>query len=127
MYRLADNTSFGIQWASYHQVRDASGPEVIQQRDLHSATGLRLVFSSRGSGRRVDLYACMLQLFMALALLPVAGMIADAIMQNVFAERRHYREYKMEVTPDFSDVRAKVEQLEKQTKAQQQKALDYDE
>ena len=35
-------------------------------------------------------------------------------MQHLFSERRHYREYKTELSPDFSDVRAKVEQLEKQ-------------
>ena len=45
----------------------------------------------------------------------VAKMMADMIMQHFFAERRHYREYKAETTPDFSDVRAKVEQLEKES------------
>ena len=62
---------------------------------------------------------------MILALVPIAGTIADTIMTNVFAERRHYQEYKNEMTPDFSDVRAKVEQLEQQTSANQQKMLDY--
>ena len=107
------------------QVRDEAEQE--QHRDLHSAKGLRLLFSSRGTGRRVDLYACVMQLVMILALVPIAGLIADAIMTNVFAERRHYQEYKNEMTPDFSDVRAKVEQLEQQTQAQQQKMLDYGE
>ena len=54
-------------------------------------------------------------------------MMADMIMQHFFAERRHYREYKTEESPDFSDVRAKVEQLEQQTQATQQKMLDYGE
>lgn len=103
------------------------GPETEQHRDLHNATGLRLLFTSRGTGRRVDLYACVLQLVMILALVPIAGTIADTIMTNVFAERRHYQEYKNEMTPDFSDVRAKVEQLEQQTQASQQKMLDYGE
>ena len=56
----------------------------------------------------------------------LSGTITDAIMQNLFAERRHYRDYKMETTPDFSDVRAKVEALEEQTKTQQAKMLQYD-
>ena len=86
-----------------------------------------LMITSRGTGHRVDLYACVLQLFMILALVPIAGTIADTIMTNVFAERRHYQEYKNEMTPDFSDVRAKVEQLEQQTQATQQKMLDYGE
>jgi Spy/CpxP family protein refolding chaperone len=46
-------------------------------------------------------------------------------MQNLFSERRHYREYKTESSPDFSDVRAKVEQLEKQSQSRQAKAMDY--
>ena len=46
-------------------------------------------------------------------------------MQHLFSERRHYREYKTENSPDFSDVRAKVEQLEKQSQARQAKAMNY--
>ena len=46
-------------------------------------------------------------------------------MQHAFSERRHYREYKTENSPDFSDVRAKVEQLEKQTQSQRSKAMNY--
>ena len=127
VYPLAgDATGFTAQWADYYQTRGASESEPTRKRDLHSAQGLRLVFSSRGTATRLDLYACILQLFMALALLPVAGTITDAIMQNLFAERRHYRDYKMETTPDFSDVRAKVEALEEQTKTQQAKMLQYD-
>eukprot|EP00964_Phaeocystis_antarctica_P071197 scaffold43393_cov60-Phaeocystis_antarctica.AAC.4 len=125
VFPLAQNASFNAQWATYHQVRD--GTETEQHRDLHNATGLRLLFTSRGTGHRVDLYACVLQLVMILALVPIAGTIADTIMTNVFAERRHYQEYKNEMTPDFSDVRAKVEQLEQQTQASQQKMLDYGE
>ena len=45
-------------------------------------------------------------------------------MQYAFAERRHYREYKVETTPDFSDVREKVEALEN-NKSQQEKLLAY--
>ena len=120
----------------------------MPKRDQHVARGVRLLFSSRGVGKRVDLYACVLQLFVALALLPVrearrqgcvwgararaprapsqvAKMLADTIMQYLFAERRHYREYKAETTPDFSDVRAKVEQLEKQSQSEQEKLRAY--
>ena len=38
----------------------------------------------------------------------IASVLADGIMQNLFAERRHFREYKAEVTPDFSDVRPRA-------------------
>ena len=51
--------------------------------------------------------------------------LKQTLMQNLFAERRHYRDYKMETTPDFSDVRAKVEQLEKQSQSRQAKAMNY--
>ena len=127
VYPLAEHRGFVAEWADYYQMRGAGAAERVPTRDLHSAQGLRLLFSSRGTAHRIDLYACVLQLFMALALLPIASTVTDTIMQNLFAERRHYREYKMETTPDFSDVRAKVEALEKQTKSQQQKMLQYDE
>lgn len=55
----------------------------------------------------------------------IASMLSDTIMTQFFSERRHYREYKTEVTPDFSDVRAKVEQLEEQSKISQVKAASY--
>jgi Spy/CpxP family protein refolding chaperone len=55
----------------------------------------------------------------------IAAGLADTIMQQFFSERRHYREYKTELSPDFSDVRAKVEQLEKQSQSRQQKAMNY--
>ena len=61
-----------------------------------------------------------MQFFVALALFPIASQLADTIMQHAFSERRHYREYKTELSPDFSDVRAKVEQLEKQSQSRQQ-------
>jgi hypothetical protein len=60
-----------------------------------------------------------------LALFPIAAILADSIMQQVFSERRHYREYKTEISPDFSDVRAKVEQLEKQSAQRQAKVMNY--
>ena len=96
-----------------------------------------------GEGEKLDAGQCMLQLFVALALMPIASSLADTIMQachlpapllgaatlprltltltlaltltltptlpqHLFSERRHYRDYKTEQSPDFSDVRAKV-------------------
>jgi len=120
------NHRFSLQWADYYKEISSTGTPV-QRRDLHNATGLRFLVTSRGNARKVDPYACVIQLFILLALLPIAGMLADTIMQNAFSERRHYREYKTETTPDFSDVRAKVEQLDQQTKSQQEKLLSYGE
>jgi len=123
VHRIGGNAGFTSQWADYYHQR--RGKENVPLRDKHSAHGVRLLFSSRGVGKRVDLYACVLQLFVALALLPLAKALADMIMQYLFAERRHYREYKAETTPDFSDVRAKVEQLEKQSQSEQEKLRAY--
>ena len=94
-------------------------------RDLHQARGLRILVRSEGRGQRVDVLQIVQQLFVALALMPIAAGLADFIMQNLFSERRHYREYKTEESPDFSDVRAKVEQLEKQSQTRQRKAMNY--
>lgn len=126
---------FWVQWADYYQQETPAGQNAVYPtqptgklyRDLHNATGIRMLISSRGNARKFDPYACIIQLFVMLALLPLAGMLADTIMQNAFSERRHYREYKTETTPDFSDVRAKVEQLDQQTKSAQEKLMNYGE
>lgn len=57
--------------------------------------------------------------------LQIASMLSDTIMTRLFSERRHYCEYKTEVTPDFSDVRAKVEQLEMRSKTRQGRINSY--
>ena len=112
VYPVGGRSGFETSWAHHYQRATSSGYE--ERRDQHHAKGLRLLFRSKGSARKVDLYQIVLQLFVALALLPVASLLSDTIMQYAFAERRHYREYKVETTPDFSDVREKVEALEKQ-------------
>jgi hypothetical protein len=119
--QLAPGVPYQHQWATYHRRSDA-----VQYRDLYQARGLRLLVTTHGRGARLDLQQCMLQLFVALALMPIASGLADTIMQNFLSERRHYREYKTENSPDFSDVRAKVEQLEKQsTAARHAKEMSY--
>jgi len=128
VYDIGQGSGFHVNYAHYYQKFDGAasdGAQPVPHRDLFQATGIRFLVSSRGIARKIDLYACVIQLFVALALLPIASQLADAIMQNLFSERRHYREYKTETTPDFSDVRAKVEQLDKQNKQQQEKMLAY--
>jgi len=121
------SSGFWAQWADYYQQLDAATGQERLHRDLHNATGIRFLVSSRGNARKLTPYAIVIQVFVMLALLPLAGMLADTIMQNAFSERRHYREYKTETTPDFSDVRAKVEQLDQQHKSQQEKLTNYGE
>jgi len=119
------NGGFSAQWANYYQENENGVP--VLHRDMHNATGIRFLVSSCGSARKIDVHACMVQLFVLLALLPLSNVLADTIMQNVFSERRHYREYKAETTPDFTDVRAKVEQLDSHAQSQQEKLLSYGE
>jgi len=119
--QLAAGLPFYTQWASYYR-QDTSDDEY---RDLYQARGIRLVVSSYGIGTAIGIEEIVIQLFVLLALLPIASGLADTIMQYLFSERRHYREYKTEQSPDFSDVRAKVEQLEKEGQSRQAKSLSY--
>jgi len=120
--QLAPGMPVYRQWANYY--RRTADPS-IPYRELYQARGLRLLVTSRGVGEEVSLEMITLQLFVLLALMPIASTLADTIMMHFFAERRHYREYKTEHSPDFSDVRSKVEQLEKQSKKNQFKQMEY--
>ena len=120
--QLAPGTPYYREWATYHR-NDPDPDELL--RDLYQARGLRLMVMSQGVGERIDILQIVTQLFVALALMPIAAGLADTIMQHFFSERRHYREYKTELSPDFSDVRAKVEQLEKQSQSRAQKSMNY--
>ncbi len=122
MRQLAEGQPYLKSWANYY--RRGNGASTLL-RDEHQARGLRLLVRAQGTGERIDALQIVTQFFVALALFPIAAYLADGIMQNVFSERRHYREYKTELSPDFSDVRAKVEQLEKQSQSQQAKAMNY--
>lgn len=115
-------SSFYHEWANYYRRQPDTS---VLYRDLHQAYGLRLLVTTEGRGRQFSIQELMMQVFVALALMPIASGLADTIMQHLFSERRHYREYKTENSPDFSDVRAKVEQLEKQTQSRQAKAMNY--
>merc|ERR1719198_2842144 len=87
-----------------------------QQRDLYTVKGVRLVLSSRGVGKKVSFSAIMLQLSSLIALLWLANFSADMIMLHVLPERKHYRTYKQERTPDFSDLRNKIAEVEGEKK-----------
>lgn len=118
------DNAFAAEWANYyHEVVDGTP---VLHRDYYNATGIRFLVSSRGSARKIDPYACIMQLFVLLALLPLANNLADALMQNFFSERRHYREYKTEVTA-ASEVRGKADQLDQHFRSQQEKLLSYGE
>ena len=119
---LGESRPYLTTWANYYR-RGGAGTELV--RDVLQARGLRLLVRAEGTGERLDPLQIVTQFFVALALFPIAAYLADTIMQQLFSERRHYREYKTELSPDFSDVRAKVEQLEKQSQSRQAKAMNY--
>ena len=58
----------------------------------------------------------MLQISSFIALLFLASYAADFIMLHVLPERKHYRTYKQERTPDFSDLRNKIAEVEGEKK-----------
>ena len=46
----------------------------------------------------------------------LANYAADLMMLHVLPERKHYRTYKQERTPDFSDLRNKIAEVEGEKK-----------
>ena len=57
------------------------------------------------------------QLSSRIALLWLASFAADFLMLFVLPERKHYRTYKLERTPDFSDLRNKIAEARTPTDA----------
>jgi len=122
---LGQGRPYMLSWAHYYRRGDTAVAGESLYRDLTQARGLRLLIRAEGTGERLDALMIVTQFFVALALFPIAAYLADSIMQQLFSERRHYREYKTELSPDFSDVRAKVEQLEKTAQSRAAKAMNY--
>ena len=52
-----------------------------------------------------------------IALLWLASFAADFLMLFVLPERKHYRTYKLERTPDYSDLRNKIAEARTPTDA----------
>ena len=78
--------------------------------------GVRILLSSQGEGRKTSVAAIMLQISSAIALLWLSGYVADFLMLYVLPEKKHYRTYKQERTPDFSDLRNKIAEVEGEKK-----------
>ena len=104
----------GFQHEYGHYYRLADGGE--DRRDLYTVKGVRVLVTSRGVGKRVSLSAIILQISSMIALLWLANFFADVLMLHVLPERKHYRAYKQERTPDFSDLRNKIAEVEGEKK-----------
>ena len=104
----------GFTYSYSHNYRLADGgPET---RDLFTVRGVRLLLTSRGVGKKISASAIMLQISSCIALLWLANFAADFMMLHVLPERKHYRTYKQERTPDFSDLRNKIAEVEGEKK-----------
>jgi ATP P2X receptor. len=103
---------FEYQYATFYRPT-AGGAET---RDLYTVKGVRLLITTRGEGKRVSISAIMLQISSGIALLWLANFAADFLMLHVLPERKHYRTYKQERTPDFSDLRNKIAEVEGEKK-----------
>jgi len=103
---------FMYQFANYYRTSETAAP----QRDLYTVKGVRLLLSSRGVGKKISISAIMLQFSSLIALLWLANFAADFLMLHVLPERKHYRTYKQERTPDFSDLRNKIAEVEGEKK-----------
>lgn len=103
---------FSYQYADYYRLSSGAA----DTRDLNTVFGVRLLTNSLGKGKRVSLAAIMLQISSCIALLWLAGATADFLMLYILPEKRHYRTYKQERTPDFSDLRNKIAEVEGEKK-----------
>jgi len=110
---------FDYQYAHYYRgvsPKPEDNGKTIDLRDLYTAHGVRLLLTSQGEGKKVSLSAIILQISAGIALLWLAGFVADFLMLYVLPERKHYRTYKQERTPDFSDLRNKIAEVEGEKK-----------
>lgn len=118
------NIGFATKYAHYFYTEE-EGKGSVHSRDQFTAYGLRFILSSKGKGKKFDVKVIILQVSVALALLGMADLVCDAVMKNLLAERRHFREYKEEVTPDFSDLRDRMNELQAASKNARQKTKSY--
>lgn len=106
-----ENIGFGFSHAYYTH----NDPDAEAERTLHEMKGIRIFFKSVGTGRKFDFYNTILKCSMSLALLGIPPILTDLLMTRVFPKRKDYKDWKFEISPDFSD------ELEKFRKAQKEK------
>jgi hypothetical protein len=75
----------------------------IRKRFSIRMFGIRFVAFATGIGVKTSFVMTVLQVSSAIALLGVAQTVADAFLQYVVPERRHYVEQKVIPTEDFND------------------------
>eukprot|EP00747_Dinoflagellata_sp_TGD_P027860 gnl/TRDRNA2_/TRDRNA2_132872_c0_seq1.p1 gnl/TRDRNA2_/TRDRNA2_132872_c0~~gnl/TRDRNA2_/TRDRNA2_132872_c0_seq1.p1 ORF type:complete len:347 (-),score=69.98 gnl/TRDRNA2_/TRDRNA2_132872_c0_seq1:88-1128(-) len=94
------DTRTGFNHVHYHYWRDDSGK---RHRDQVRMYGIRVVAQATGIGEVASLGMIVLQISSAIAMLGLAENAADAYLQFVVAERKHYKEQQIIETEDFND------------------------
>lgn len=79
-----------------------------EYRFYRKFVGYRMVVASKGTGFKTATAAIVLQLSAGIALLGLSKTVCDACLKFVLPEKEHYRAYKFQITPDFSDLRDKI-------------------
>jgi len=88
-------TGFNFKKGNYYQ------EDGDHKRDSYWYYGIRLVVFATGIGRQPSVAQIVLQGSQAIALLTVAGSVADFFLQAVVPERKHYIAEKVIETEDF--------------------------
>lgn len=110
--RLDSGSGYNYYYPEYVRAKNLDPKSEI--RMLHRLSGIRILVVSKGEGKGFSIPATILQVSSALALLTLSNTIVDGLMMMVLNEKRHYREYKEQVSPDFSDIREILETRSKE-------------
>eukprot|EP00002_Diphylleia_rotans_P032296 TRINITY_DN6771_c0_g1_i1.p1 TRINITY_DN6771_c0_g1~~TRINITY_DN6771_c0_g1_i1.p1 ORF type:complete len:204 (-),score=51.90 TRINITY_DN6771_c0_g1_i1:87-698(-) len=87
----------------------------VSGRIIYNRHGIKVIVLPTGNIYRFSFQVLLVNLVSALALLAAASTIVDLLALKVMPMRKHYQNYKMEVTADFSDVRGHI--VEEESKA----------
>lgn len=110
--RLDDGQGFVQKRTRYFH-----GPNGAEQRDAIYMHGLRILVDSSGIGRKFSSVLAVMQIGSAIALMRVAGLVADHIMLHWpgYSEKRREAYYKCKVkeTADYTDLQDRLNLIEK--------------
>lgn len=118
--RRLDQTGFSEQ-----RSRQYSGDAGTLLRDTTVAFGIRILVDSSGTGRKTSSTLVLVQLGSGLALLQLAGWFTDFAMMNLFSKARRHRyvEFKIIETRDYSDLKDRIDLLEKDEQSEARELL----
>jgi len=91
-----------------------TGPSRRIRRNTH---GIRMLFLQQGRLGRFSFQVFLVQMVSALALLKLATTIVDLIALNLLPHKAYYRDFKYQVTKDFSDVRDEEREMKRRASA----------